>query len=117
MNYLEHLRPLHDRILVQRLTLKSQLIQVIRENPNLQDMIGQGDNAEHDDNRRVFLMSHVLAVGPSVHSVKKGDTIVHTAWNDLPPWLDAPPDYSMIRENDVAGHCEPDAMGYERHRR
>jgi len=110
---LDNLSPLHDRILVRRLVLKSQLIQLIQENSNLSDMIGMGENGEHDDNRRVFLMSRVLAVGGSVRGIKKGDTIAHTAWNDLPPWLDAPKDYSMIRENDVAGFCEPAAMGYE----
>lgn len=113
MNWLDQLQPLHDRLLVKRLPLKKRLLEIIRENPNLIDMVGQGCNGEHNDNRRGFLMSRVIAVGTSVQGIKKGDAIVHTAWNDLPPWLDAPSDYAMIRESDVAGQCDPEAMGYE----
>lgn len=113
MNWIENLRPLHDRLLVKKLQLKKRLIEVIRDNPHMADMIAQGMNGEHDDNRRVFLMSRVVSVGNSVRGVKKGDMIVHSAWNDLPPWLNAPKEYAMIRENDVAGHADPEAMGYE----
>lgn len=113
MSTIEHITPLHDRILVRRLTKKNERVIWVREHPEMIDMVGQGENAQHDDNRRVFIMSRVLAIGSAVRDIAKGDTIVHTAWNDLPSWLDVPADYCFIRENDVAGHCDPEGMGYD----
>lgn len=114
MNYLEQLQPLHDRILVIHLP-RTGTLEVIRENPGLVDMIGQGDNAQHDDNRRVFRVSRVVSVGESVRGVRKGDTIAHTDWNDLPDWAQTEENkgYAIIREKDVAGHVEAEALGYQ----
>lgn len=105
---LDTLQPLHKGLIVKHLQRKpspSGLI-VIRENPEMMDMVGDGENGNHNDNRRVGLVSQVLSVGPGVHGVKKGDVIMHTAWNDLPAWLDAPKEYAMIREADVWGHYD-----------
>jgi co-chaperonin GroES (HSP10) len=105
---LETLTPLHNGILVKHLEKKGTLsgLIVIRENSDMMDMVGDGMNGEHNDNRRVGLVSKVLSVGGSVLGVKKGDVIMHTAWNDLPAWLDAPKGYAMIREADVWGHYD-----------
>jgi hypothetical protein len=104
-NWLESIRPLHDRIIVKHLAEPQGLIHVVRENPLLVDYVGQGDNGSHDDNRRVFLTSTVISVGSEVRGVKKGDIIRHTAWDDLPESL-RQRGWAMIREGDVAGRLQ-----------
>lgn len=102
---LDTLQPLHDRLIVKHLERKpSSGLIIVRENEDMFDMVGDGKNGEHNDNRRVGIVSQVIQVGTSVRGVKKGDVIMHTAWNDLPAWLDAPKNYAIIREGDVFGH-------------
>lgn len=109
-------QPLHDRIIVKRIqslaTLESKLIILVRENPELLDFVGDGNNGHNNDNRRVALMSQVIAVGAGVRGVKKGDIIAHTAWNDFPQLFEIPKEYALITEGDVMGHLTvntPDA--------
>jgi co-chaperonin GroES (HSP10) len=102
---IERMTPLHDRVLVRYLHKKpssSDLI-LVRENPDMMDYIGQGDNGGHDDNRRVGIVSQVISVGDGVRDIAKGDVIMHTAWDDLPEWLDHK-GYAAIRVADVFGH-------------
>lgn len=102
--------PLHDRIIVKRLeslaTLDSKIILLVRENPELMDFVGDGNNGENNDNRRIAVMSKVIAVGSGCRDIKKGDLIAHTAWNDFPAIFDIPKDYAMITQRDVMGHIE-----------
>lgn len=102
-NWLERIRPLHDRIVVQHLPEPKTSIIIVRENPALMDFVGQGENGGHDDNRRVFVTSLVVSVGGDVRGVHPGDVVKHTAWDDLPEVL-RQPGWAMIREADIAGH-------------
>lgn len=102
------LTPLHDRLIVKHLREQVGRSLVIRENPNLVDFVGQGENGEHNDNRRVAVRSVVVSIGAKVRGVKVGDCILHTAWNDFPEWFNREigEEYALIRQNDVMGHLD-----------
>lgn len=99
----ETIQPLGDRLVVKKLPVDevtaSGLI-VIRENPHLQDMIGDGANGEHNDNRRVFIRSIVVSCGSKVRGIKPGDVVMHTDWSDADL-----PGYALIRQGDIGLVC------------
>jgi co-chaperonin GroES (HSP10) len=108
--------PIDDRVLIRALPVNlnpSSLI-VIRENEHLVDFVGDGSNGEHNDNRRVGIVGVVVATGPGgwdekkfkvqKMSVKPGDVVMFTAWNDLATLL--PSDHYLIREGDIWGMYE-----------
>lgn len=110
------LQPVDDRVLIRALPAEpnSAGLIVIRENPHLIDFVGDGVNGEHNDNRRVGIVGVVVATGPGGWdekkfkvrkiSVKPGDVVMFTAWNDLATLL--PRDHYLIREGDIWGMYE-----------
>lgn len=106
MNLPEQMAPLHDRLIVRHLERKkTDGLIVIRDNPHMLDFIGDGKNGEHNDNRRVGVVSRIVSVGETVRGLKKGETILHTAWNDFADCEEFK-GYAMIREGDVWGHYD-----------
>jgi co-chaperonin GroES (HSP10) len=91
------LRPLHRRVLVQRVEKPVGLI-VIRQERAAVDGAG-------GDYRRRMLLGTVIATGPQCDpEVAVGATIVFSCWDDADGQL--PEGLQMIREQDIAGIVE-----------
>ena len=102
--------PLHDGVLVRDLpeAPRGDGLIVIRENPELVNAISGTTDGSGDDYRRVGIVGEVIAIGPGRLSkrnrripmtVKPGDRITCTSWNDLE--LGLPKGFRLVREGDV----------------
>jgi chaperonin GroES len=95
-----HVRPLHDRILVQRLEEGEQRISGIiipdsaKEKPQRGTVIAAGDGKADNAGKRVAL------------ELKKGDTILFGKYSGQEVRLDGV-DYLIMKEDDVLAAIDP----------
>jgi co-chaperonin GroES (HSP10) len=102
--------PLRDGVLVRDLPeapRKDGLV-IIRENPELKNVVSSTTDGTADDYRREGRTGIVIACGPGRMSkrnrlipltVKPGDQVTYTAWNDLDASL--PAGFRLIMEGDI----------------
>jgi co-chaperonin GroES (HSP10) len=108
------LQPMRDLVLVRDLPPKPHHLGlvIIRENPELGDVISGTTDGSHGDYRHVACDGEVIAVGPGKYNektqrripvtVQPGDIVRYTAWNDLPDLL--PPGFRLIQQGDIWGY-------------
>lgn len=113
MEKIEHLRPLHDRVLVRLFdTHAPEGLIIVRDNPDCVDALNNRTDGEHGDYRRVGVHGIVVSVGPGIYDRKfrfrpttltPGEVITFTAgWDDADGAI---PGHVLIREADVWGRA------------
>lgn len=110
------IEPTQDRVIVRDFPQPSSLVVLIRKNPNCVDVVSGQTKGDHGDYRRVGIYGEVIAVGPGKRdkkdrlkrtTVKPGDKVQYTAWNDGEDFL--PSGFRMITEGDIWGWIDGNA--------
>lgn len=111
-------QPLRDGVIVRDFGQKTHPLGLvlIRENPEMVDVVSNQTDGSHGDYRRIPIDGEVIAVGPGKYDakgrrkptvVKPGDKVRYSTWNDAPDVL--PEGFRMIQEADIWGWLDAQA--------